>query len=153
DSINDKIVKYCKAKAGKQVGDGECAALVSAALIEAGAKTSRDFKDSPSDGDYVWGDQVYSLEIKDGKRNEDVAKGQKVKPGDIVQFRDTKFAGRNAIGPYVTVAPHHSAVVVQVLNNGRTLVVLHQNSNYKKVVTQQAYSLGDLREGWVRVYR
>jgi hypothetical protein len=154
ESVNDKVVKFCKAKLGKEVGNGECTGLVEAALAAAGAQTSRDFKDSPNDGDYVWGEQVYLLAVKDGKRTEEAAKGQKVKPGDVVQFRDAKFAGRLAAGAfYTTTSPHHTAVVVGVQNGGRTLVVLHQNVNGKKAVSQQSYNLADLREGWVRAYR
>ncbi len=147
------MVKFCKAKLCKTVGDGECTGLVTEALVAAGAKTSRDFKDSPNEGDYVWGEPVYRLEVKAGQRTEEAAKGRKVRPGDVVQFRDAKFAGRTAGGFYTTSSPHHTAVVVGVQNGGRTLVVLHQNSNGKRVVTQQAYHLADLKEGWVRVYR
>lgn len=153
EPINDRVVKFCKAKLGKAVGDGECGSLVTEALTAAGARTSRDYKDHPNDGDYVWGEQVYLLEVKAGKRTEEAAKGQKVRPGDVVQFRDAKFSGRNAGGFYLTSSPHHTAVVAAVQNNGRTLAVLHQNANGKKVVTQQAYHLADLKEGWVRVYR
>jgi hypothetical protein len=151
EDLNPKVVKYAKSKVGKQCGDGECTGLAIEALKAAGAKGFRAFPDSPANGDYVWGEIVYTLEIKNGQVNEQLEKGQKVKPGDIAQFRDCQFVGRNAIGPYATSAPHHTAVVLST--QGRTLTILHQNHNGRRVVGQSRYNLADLKAGWVRIYR
>ena len=55
-SVNEKVVEFCKKHVGKEVGDGECTSLASAALKEAGAKPRSAFEDHPNRGDYVWGE-------------------------------------------------------------------------------------------------
>jgi hypothetical protein len=151
EDLNPKVVKYAKSRVGKQCGDGECTGLAIEALKAAGARGFRAFPDSPGKEDFVWGELVYTLEIKNGRVSEQLDRGQKVKPGDIAQFRDCQFAGVNAIGPYATSAPHHTAVVLSA--QGRSLTVLHQNHNGKRVVGQHRYNLADLKSGWVRIYR
>ena len=151
EDLNSKVLKYARSKIGKQCGDGECTGLAIEALKAAGARGFRAFPDSPGNGDYVWGELVYTLEVKNGRLADQLEKGQKVKPGDIAQFRDTQFSGVNAIGPYATSTPHHTAVVLSA--QGRTLTVLHQNHNGKRVVGQHRYNLADVKGGWVRIYR
>src|SRR5438552_529643 len=80
-TINDKVVEFCKKNAGEQVGNGECWTLANEALKAAGAKSSAAYKDTPNKSDYVWGDLVYGLEVKDGKPAEN-GKAAKVQPGD-----------------------------------------------------------------------
>src|SRR5947209_14848770 len=59
-TLGDKIVTFCEGKKRKQVGDGECTALATEALTAVGAKPHS--KDDPKEGDYVWGDRVFTLE-------------------------------------------------------------------------------------------
>jgi hypothetical protein len=153
DAIADKVVKFCKDNRGKKVGDGECADLALAALKAAGAKSSLDFDDSPNRGDYVWGKLVFVREVKDRKASEKNVDGQKVRPGDVIQLRDAKFQGKKGKVTYSSAAAQHTAVVVGLRDNGRTLVILEQNYNGKKAVTEGTYRLDDMREGWLRVYR
>jgi hypothetical protein len=153
DTIGEKVVKFCKDRVGKKVGDGECASLAFAALEAAGAQTSADYKDSPKRGDYVWGKLAFVREVKESKAGERNVDGLKVRPGDIVQLRDAKFRGKKGKVTYFMEAPHHTAVVVGLRDNGRTLVVLEQNGNGKRYVIEGTYRLDDLKEGWLRVYR
>src|SRR5215510_8770460 len=99
-TLNQRIVDFAKANVGQQVTNGECAALAFEALKHSGGKTKNAFKDYPAKGDYVWGAFVYSLEMKDGKPQEEVGKGMQILPGDIMQFRDAKFKGKKGKGTY-----------------------------------------------------
>lgn len=154
DSVGRKVVDFAKRNVGKQVGDGECAALAAEAIRAAGGRSHADYKDSPNPGDYVWGELVYALEITPTLRTESTPIGTTVKSGDVVQFRDAKFAGRlPGGGTYSSEAPHHTAVVTRVSNDGKTIDVLQQNVNGKKTVSAATVRLNDLKSGWVKVYR
>jgi hypothetical protein len=146
-SLNQKVVDFCKKNLGKQVGDGDCFTFAAAALKAAEAKLG--FKHDPGPGDAVWGARVYTLEVKDGVQVENAAKGQRVQPGDVMQFRNTTFAGKN----YTLNATQHTAIVVAVGAGGKELTVLHQNWNGKQTVQQTQFLLKDLKSGWVRIYR
>jgi hypothetical protein len=150
--LNQRIVDFAKANVGQQVTNGECAALAFEALKHSGGRTKNAFKDYPAIGDYVWGAFVYSLEIKDGKQQEEVGKGTQILPGDIMQFRDAKFKGKKAKGTYSWSTPHHTAVIVSV-NTKKEVGVLHQNVEGKKIVMEKTFQLNDLQAGWVRIYR
>jgi len=151
-TLGDKVIEYAKKQKGKQVGDGECAALATEAFKEVGAKSRQ--KDNPNAGDYVWGDLVLTVEFKKDKgKAESTGKLSDVKPGDVVQFRDTTWVTRNGNVISTTTATHHTAVVLTV-DKGRSVIrTLHQNHNGKKVVQEGTLSLNDLKAGWIRVYR
>ena len=153
DEFNSKVIGFARKSIGNQVGDGECATLATEAFKEAGAKGHGEYKDSPKDGDYVWGALVYGLEIAPTLRTESTPVGTTVKPGDIIQFRDAKFAGKQGGGTYSSEAPHHTAVIISVGKDGRTIEVLQQNVNGKKTVAAATVKLNDLQSGWVKVYR
>ena len=88
--LREKVVKFCKEHKGEMVGDGECGTLAQAALREAGAKPVNEFAENPGPGDYAWGELVFVLEVKDGKRKREPADA-KAKPGDVIQYRDAAF--------------------------------------------------------------
>jgi hypothetical protein len=151
--LNDKVLDFARKKLGEQVGDGECWTLANDAVLAAGGKSSSSYSDSPATGDYVWGELVLGVSAKSGKRTEDAGK-KAVAPGDIVQFRDTKFNGpRPGGGTYSMSAEHHTAVVAGVSPDGRTFQILHQNWNGKKTVAEATLATRDLKEGWIKVYR
>jgi hypothetical protein len=150
DDLNQKVVDFCKKNLGKQVGDGECFALAYVALKDAGAKL--DFKNDPGPGDAVWGARVYTLEARDGKQVEEAAAGKRVRPGDVIQFRDATFEGKVGDGIYSLFAPQHTAVVIEVGAGGKELTVLHQNWNGKRTVQKELFRLKDLKNGWLRIY-
>src|SRR4029077_20454655 len=118
--------------------------LTDHALADSGGKGRS--KEAPNKGDYVWGDAVYveasGNEPKVGKRSD-------IRPGDIIQLRDTKFAGKNGNWTYSKSFSHHTAVVARVEAGGSTVHILHQNYNGKKVVMEDTIYLGDLKEGWL----
>lgn len=154
-TVNEKVVAFAKAKRGEQVGNGECWTLAHEAVKAAGAKSSGAYKDSPAKGDYVWGEPVYATGFENGKAFEERPRaGLKPQPGDVIQFRDAKFEGRlPGGGTYSATAGHHTAVISAMSKDGTIWGVLHQNHNGKKTVIEGTLVLGDLRAGWVRVYR
>jgi hypothetical protein len=155
DTVAAKIVKYCKERVGQQIGRGECADLAIEALRQAEAKLPNDFTDTPNAGDYVWGDLVY-LHVKNpGGKDERSGALKDIQAGDIMQFRDAKLAGNNGPNgrPYIRQSPHHTAIVAEVKENGKLLIVFEQHVGDKREVMKTPYRLSDLREGWVRLYR
>lgn len=151
--LNVKVLEYVKRNLGKQVDDGECASLAVAALNSVGAKPFGTYKDSPNDGDYVWGELVYALEITPTLRTESIPIDTFVKPGDIIQYRNAKFAGKQGTGKYTSEAPHHTAVITGVSKDGKTFDIHQQNANGKKTVAPATVKINDLQSGWVKVYR
>lgn len=154
-TTSDKVVKFCKDHLGKKVGEGECVNLAEAALKYAGAKPRTAFKESPNNGDFVWGELVYTLEIKDNSQKETKVAKMSIQPGDVIQFRDARFKGRNLRGfpIYETACPHHTSIVLAVKKEKNVLTVLEQNVNGKRMVVESAYRLTDLKTGWLRIYR
>jgi hypothetical protein len=146
--VNAKIVEFARQNLGKRVGDGECARLVEKAFQYAGARRFPPF--GPND-DYVWGQRL--------------SQPNEVQPGDVLQFRNVTFAGREDFpnGTYRTWTSsydHHSAIVVEVKDRGRTLVVLHQNAAdantpeaRKKIVHSTTLRLKEYRGGQLWCYR
>jgi hypothetical protein len=145
--LREKVVKFCKDKLGQQVGDGECGTLAQEAIKEAGGKAVNLFTESPGPGDYVWGELVFTLEMKDGKRKREPTTAV-AKPGDVIQYRDVVL--RSSRGIYLMV--HHTAIVAEVKSSGEMLV-FEQNMQGKKEVTKGTLRPTELAGGWVRVYR
>jgi len=149
-SIGDKVVAFCQQHKGEQVGDGECASLANQALRAAGAKGRGP--DRPEKGDYTWGTQVFCIEAQQSAPKTE-GKPFEIKPGDIIQLRDVKFAGRRPGGTYSMTFGHHTAIVAGVEDGGQVVHVFHQNFGGKKIVMTATYKLPDLKEGWLRFYR
>ena len=147
NELGEKVVQFCKDNIGKMIGDGECGTLAVKAMEAAGAKPFHMYKESPGEGDFVWGEQVFVLEIKDGKRKRDPADG-KARPGDVVQYRDAVFRSSNSI----FLAQHHTAVVAEAKPDG-VLIVFEQNIAGKKEVNRATLRTNQLAGGWIRVYR
>jgi hypothetical protein len=124
DSIKSSAESRVGGKAvdgGKDKGGIDCFALVDELLKSAGGKRPKDFGEVTPTSDYVWGEPV---EL------------DKIKPGDILQFRDhfvtirtlklgeLKWEETSIEGP--ARRPHHTAVVVEVKKDG-SVVVVEQN--------------------------
>jgi hypothetical protein len=151
--INEKIAEFAKKQLGQQVGNGECWTLANEAAKAAGAKSSPAYQDTPNKGDYVWGSLEYAVEVRDGKATE-TGSAAKVRPGDVAQLRETKFAGRRPGGGTYTMSfSHHTAVVAAVSPDGKVVTVLHQNYAGKKTVTETTLNLNDVQGGWIKFYQ
>lgn len=139
--MEDKVVAFCKNHMSQRVGNGECAGLAFQALKAAGAKT-RGGPDSPGKGDYVWGKQILLIESTSAgpKITGDLSD---VRPGDIVQYHDTKFVTAHFA--------HHTAVVREI--NAKTLKLYQQHVNGTEIVGEGAVRIDKLAQGWLRFYR
>ena len=151
-SLGQKVVDFCRQHLGEQVGEGECAHLAGAALKAAGAKNRGP--DNPNAGDYVWGNLVLTIEAGEGGPKT-TGKIADLLPGDVIQFRDTKFAWKTRNGHYTQSAAHHTAVLETVAQDGTplTMKVFEQNFNGKRFVMESTLRPLDLKEGWLRFYR
>lgn len=145
--LAQKVVQFCKDNLGKMVGDGECGTLAVKAAEAAGAKPFFEYKENPGPQDFVWGELVFVMEFKDGKRKREPADA-KPKPGDVIQYRDATFRA----GGGIYIFAHHTAVVAEVKASG-DLVVYEQNMQGKKEVTKGTLQPNSLAGGWIRVYR
>ncbi|HEY7617156.1 MAG TPA: hypothetical protein VH744_10160, partial [Terriglobales bacterium] len=106
--LGEKIKAWASGKIGEKFGDGSCYDLVDKALRSVGAKTAADFGRVTLTADYIWGTPI---DLRDAR------------PGDIIQFRDVKFVGKD--GKWEAYG-HHSAIVAANKANGQ-IVVLQQN--------------------------
>jgi hypothetical protein len=147
--LNEKVVAFARSLLGKKVGDGQCLTLAIFALRSAGAG---GYSLREPNGDFVWGTLI--------------EQPREAKPGDVLQFRDAVFKGKRYITKRRWITwhqeyAHHTAIVAEVRDQGKTLIVLHQNvgnaeKDPEKVKTVQE---GTLRMdslqpgGWVRIYR
>jgi hypothetical protein len=146
--LNQRIVDFARAQLGKQVGDGECTALVVAAYRSAGARRLPPYG---RDADYVWGAELRTA--------------AEVLPGDVIQFRDARFERRERLrngGQRVTTTtfPHHTAIVAETRPSGAAFVILHQNSGdpslpeaQRRTVRQDSLRMQDHRRGKLWFYR
>lgn len=145
ESISERIVAYCQKNVDQQVGDGECYALAAKAVEAAGGRHQSKFKDHPNEDDYVWGKLVASYEMtKAGPKQS--GKASDIRPGDIIQYRDTKWKGNFTYG-------HHTAVVGAVKEGSTKIDIFHQNVNGKRIVLADSLDFAGLESGWVRIYR
>jgi hypothetical protein len=146
-SLGAKVVAYCADHLGEIVGNGECSALAVQSLNAAGAKR-RIGKDNPAQGDYVWGRLALIVTGGDEHATFEAGKPSDIRPGDIIQFRDTRFQGRRGRQGYA----HHTAVVASTDASGLTVKIYQQNVNGKKVVMDGQLRLNELKNGWLRFY-
>ena len=144
--LNRKIVRFCKNNLGKKVGNGDCYFFANHAINTSGG--SRPLRNHPGAADYVWGKLVYYRE-QTKSETKTTGKTRSILPGDIVQFRNARFSGKNWSYSFA----HHSAVIVHTANNGDRMRVFHQNYNGKKHVTELTLHAHTLKKGWFRVYR
>ncbi|MGL4549971.1 MAG: hypothetical protein ACRC33_02185 [Gemmataceae bacterium] len=139
-TINDRVVAYLEARMGQRVGGGECAHVTSEALRAAGAKFIRG-ADHPTPGDYVWGSLVKVVTAGGAS-----ASAARCRPGDIIQYRNTRFSN----GMW---ASHHTSVVATVDALGRPTAVYEQNFNNQRVIVKNPIDFSLMTSGYVRIYR
>jgi hypothetical protein len=145
-ALNRSIVQFCEEHLGQKVGTGSCFALANQALHQAGA--TRRFRDSPGQGDYVWGELVFYLEAT-GADPKTSGSLESVVPGDIIQFRDCHFQRKGGFANF----GHHTAVIREVNKDGLEWKILQENFGGKRFVTALTLRPRDLKKGWIRVYQ
>lgn len=144
DDLNARVLEFARSQLGKKVGNGDCGALAASALREAGA---RRVKPGPA-----WGDPI--AELADAR------------PGDILQFEDVVFQGREvrgtAIRTWTRTLTHHTAIVSRISRRkgALTLKILHQNVGNndveearRQVVQEWTLSLADQTQGTIHAFR
>lgn len=149
--LNARILSFAHEHLGQKVGDGQCTSLAFAAYRRAGA---RRFPPFGPEAEYVWGEYV--------------EKADDVRPGDVLQFQDVIFKGRRrqtrrgrvVIVTYERTFPHHTAIVEEVRDGGRRIVILHQNTGPtdaspedRMIVQRDELRMADLKHGTIRAYR
>jgi hypothetical protein len=140
-ALEAKVIAFCKSHMGEKVGNGQCAGLAFQALKAAGARP-RGGADSPEKGDYVWGREI--LLVESGPNGVKMTGDWKeVRPGDIVQYHDTKFVTAHFA--------HHTSIVREM--SEKSLKVYQQHVNGTEIVGEGAVRLDKLSQGWLRFYR
>ncbi len=76
--------------------------------------------------------------------------------GDILQYRNARFSGRQNLPDggrrsWSYSALHHTAVVVGV--RGDVVTVLEQNSDGRRYVVTNVYALHEMKQGTIKAYR
>ena len=149
-TLNSKASTFLAGKVGTRIGGGECAHAATEALRAAGAEfTPADLgADNPSPGDYVWGTLLKTVSGVGGKMT-DSASATKLQPGDIIQYRNTKFV----YPTYWTTTSQHTSIVATVNTAGSPTFVYEQNFNNVRTLRKNSIDLTKLAAGYVRVYR
>lgn len=124
--VNQQIVAYCKANEGKKIDRGECWDLAAFALNEVNANWKPPFNFGTK----------YNF------------KKDSIYAGDIIQFENVEFKGEN----YSMTMPHHTAIVLEVLEDKRC-VIAHQNFAGKRKVQFTEANFADVKKGSLQFYR
>jgi len=134
-ALGQKVLDFAISNRGNQVEDGECWTLAERSLEHAGATTSSDLQNVARTVNYVWGDRIEAREAE---------------PGDIIQFYDGFHYIRKVIQPNgdwqtdppMIVRTHHTAIVEKVIDRGRRMLIIEQNSPPGSVVgSRECYFL------------
>ena len=123
--VAGKIMEFCKANMGKKVDRGECWDLANAALNYANADWTPTMN---------YGDKVNY-------------KKDPLKPADILQFTNVKYAFANGSASF----PKHTAIISKA--NGTKVLVYHQNMNNKRYVDTLTLDLNNIKGGKLEAYR
>lgn len=129
--LNKKVLQFAEENVGKQVGNGECAALVQQAFAYANARPPTPEEILAR----VWGRVL--------------AEGQAPIPGDIVEFKDVVFDGKEGKAGFTTL--FHTCILRQVTPEG--LVLLNQNGPGGRIVHELDLRQYVLRSGKILCYR
>ncbi len=124
--VNQKIVEYCKKHEDKKVDRGECWDLAAFALNEAEA---------------AWF-TPYNFGTKYNFKKDTIL------AGDIIQFENVEFRGKN----YSMTMPHHTAIVLEVLVDKKCMIA-HQNFAGKRKVQFTEMNFDDVKKGTLQFYR
>ncbi len=115
NSLRSRALQY---NIGQTVGDGSCWAFVNEALVNAGGRSRMD---RPGAALYQWGQVVRQRTM--------------VRPGHVIQFNaSSSYSFTPSMGAGTTASPRtfrtgsvHSAIVIDVYNQGKQMRIRHQN--------------------------
>lgn len=146
DQFCESVAAFTESVRNTQVGDGECWTL---------AKQAFDATPGvmPPQG-YTFGAVVYEAE---GLAPAPVAYNDRIARGDVIQFLSARIETKSNQGiitrQVILGAPNHTAVVVNVSPDNRTVDVLHQNLGGVRTVQPGTFNLDEVTAGHVTVYR
>lgn len=150
-TLGDKIVAYLEARKGKRVGGGECSQMVVEALRSNGGMFIRN---DGTTHDYIWS-KTLIVKIT-GDRNKPIwsVPGATMKPGDIIQYSNTRFKDGKRYD-------HHTSVVATVDTKGQVTEVYEQNvgkmvdgkPTMLRHILREPLDLSQLVSGHVMIYR
>lgn len=146
--LNAAVLNYAVSNLGCQVGSGQCAVLANEA-IKSTCAVPRGL-DYPHRGDYVWGELIAVYQGQEGGPVVEIVR-DRVRPGDIVQYRDAYFETVTKTMRRRMTASHHTSVVREAGEDAWT--VLEQNVNGRLTVGETSLPIRDLKSGWLRIYR
>ncbi len=125
-AANEKVLEFCEENMKKKIGRGQCWDLAEAALNYADANWSTP---------YNFGKEI------DWKSDPILA-------GDVLQFEKVKFKSANSTAEF----PHHTAIVYEVLEKGK-IIIVHQNFNSVQKLTTLELNLNELNKGLLMCFR
>jgi len=130
EPLNTQIIELAKAKIGKKVDRGECWDL---------AKYVLDKTECAWDGMYKFG--------------EELAPGECVMPGDIIQFKNIKIKYKKGNTTYTELMTHHTALIYEVKSENE-FVLIHQNTGYTgRKVGISGLKINTIIKGKYTIYR
>lgn len=130
-ALNSEILVVLKPYMGKKIQRGECWDVLSLALNETHAKW---------DGYDVFG-APYDY------------KKECISPGDLISFKNVKFAGTRNGTKYFETMEKHFAVVKEVKANGE-IVLWHQNTGrFGRKLGESSIFPEDLKKGKMQFFR
>lgn len=128
--LNKKVIEYINTIIGKKVDRGECWDLAFRALEYADAKLVDTY--------------VFGRKLK---------KGEKIYPGDIIQFENVIVEREIENGIMVQDIPHHTAIVYEVLGDLDFQLADQNNGVTGKKVSINPLNLNGIKKGKFIVYR
>lgn len=150
---SNRIAKWCEARVGTQVGNGECWTLAAEAL-KAVAMEDREKGVEPcmtSQG-LVHGSALYTWLPPEPQEPRDVVEAAGVARGDVAQFLSCHFKKKNGLGESWAGVPDHTAVITGI-EGGGILRVVESNAGGLKTVKEGIYNFSELVYGEVRIFR
>jgi len=147
--LGSATISFLQGKLNTRVGGGECAHMATEALRAAGGEfvPSDLGADSPSSGDYVWGDLVTEISYAN-KKWTDSNPSTPSQPGDIIQY-----GSGTKIGTASYSSKHTSVVSTVDSTKKRPTNVYQQNFGGVRTVKTATIDVTKLTAGWIRIYR
>jgi hypothetical protein len=145
--LGQQLVDWLHARIGTQIGDGECATTVNAALKAFGLPSYDTLGPTGPDADYVWGTLLLTYHAGDA-----VSLLDQIRPGDIIQFRNVTIHDVVPGGYYDYSFPHHTAMV-EANQGGGNLTLLESNLNGNLNVAETLRHFAVMTGGTIWVYR
>jgi len=128
--LNRDIISFVDSKMNKKVGRGECWDLAAEALNASGAR---------------WDGKLHF-----GRKLE---KGEKIFPGDIIQFEGVKIKFQDGNARYTQVLKHHTGIVYSMKGPSSFDMANQNTAEHGRKVVITFIDLDQVTSGKVSIYR